>query len=65
MTPDPSPATGPAIQRISSHEVYRNRWMSLREDEIERPDGSRGIYSVVDKPDFALVIPAETCAPGG
>ncbi len=59
MTPDPSPATGPAIQRISSHEVYRNRWMSLREDEIERPDGSRGIYSVVDKPDFALVIPAE------
>lgn len=65
MTPDPPPAdTGPApplpaIRQLSSRVVYRNRWMTLREDEIERPDGSRGIYSVVDRPDFALVIPAE------
>ncbi len=33
--------------------------MRLRRDEIERRDGSRGSYAVVDKPDFALVIPAE------
>jgi 8-oxo-dGTP pyrophosphatase MutT (NUDIX family) len=33
--------------------------MSLRQDEIERRDGSRGTYAVVDKPDFALVVPAE------
>jgi len=33
--------------------------MTLREDEIEHEDGSRGIYSVVDKPDFALVVPLE------
>ena len=33
--------------------------MSLRRDEIERRDGSRGVYAVVDKPDFALVIPAD------
>ena len=44
---------------MSTREVYRNRWMTVREDEIRRPDGSTGIYSVVDKPDFALVIPAE------
>ena len=44
---------------MSTREVYRNPWMALREDEIRRPDGSAGIYSVVDKPDFALVIPAE------
>ncbi|MBW8482999.1 NUDIX hydrolase [Actinomadura sp. PM05-2] len=33
--------------------------MAVREDEIERPDGSRGVYGVVDKPDFALVVPME------
>ena len=31
--------------------------MVLREDDIRRPDGSLGIYSVVDKPTFALVMP--------
>jgi 8-oxo-dGTP pyrophosphatase MutT (NUDIX family) len=39
--------------------VYGNRWMSLREDEIRLPDGSAGIYSVVDKPTAALIIPME------
>ncbi|THV40690.1 NUDIX domain-containing protein [Glycomyces buryatensis] len=34
--------------------------MTLREDEIERRDGSRGIYSVVEKPDFALIVPEES-----
>lgn len=31
--------------------------MRLREDEIELADGSLGRYGVVEKPDFALVIP--------
>src|SRR6267142_354910 len=47
------------IRRLGSRRVYANRWMTLREDDIERPDGSTGIYAVVDKPDFALVIPVE------
>jgi len=47
------------VRRIGTREVYRNRWLSLREDQVRRPDGSHGVYSVVDKPDFALVIPAE------
>lgn len=33
--------------------------MTLRRDDIERRDGSRGTYAVVDKANFALVIPAE------
>jgi ADP-ribose pyrophosphatase len=45
------------MKTLRSREVYRNRWMSVREDEIERTDGSTGLYGVVDKPDFALVIP--------
>ncbi len=52
-------ADGPAITRLSSRIVYENPWMIVREDEIERPDGSRGVYGVIDKPDFALVVPAE------
>ncbi|MGH3590926.1 MAG: NUDIX domain-containing protein [Pseudonocardiaceae bacterium] len=60
MTPrpeiDPSDVT---IQQVSSRIVYQNPWMRLREDVIRRPDGSQGIYSYVDKPDFALIIPVE------
>jgi 8-oxo-dGTP pyrophosphatase MutT (NUDIX family) len=39
--------------------VYCNAWLSVREDEVARADGSTGIYGVVDKPDFSLVIPQE------
>jgi 8-oxo-dGDP phosphatase len=47
------------IQRLGSREVYRNNWLSLREDDIRHPDGSAGIYSVIDKPAYALVIPCD------
>jgi 8-oxo-dGTP pyrophosphatase MutT (NUDIX family) len=39
--------------------VHRNAWMSVREDEVVLPDGTPGRYGVVDKPDFALVVPRE------
>jgi ADP-ribose pyrophosphatase len=32
---------------LSSREIYRNKWLSLREDQIALPDGRRGIYGVV------------------
>lgn len=48
-----------SIKTLSSRVVYRNPWLSLREDRIEHADGSPGLYSVIDKPDFALVIPWE------
>lgn len=44
---------------MASREVYRNDWLTLREDEIRRPDGSDGIYAVVDKPHYALVIASD------
>jgi 8-oxo-dGTP pyrophosphatase MutT (NUDIX family) len=47
------------IQRTGSREVYRNEWLTLREDDIRRTDGSTGIYSVIDKPAYALVIPCD------
>jgi 8-oxo-dGDP phosphatase len=44
------------IEPVASHEVYRNPWMIVREDDVRRQDGSLGIYGVIDKPDYALVI---------
>jgi 8-oxo-dGTP pyrophosphatase MutT (NUDIX family) len=41
---------------VSTRDVYANRWLRLREDVVRRRDGSTGIYSVVEKTDFALVI---------
>ncbi len=47
------------MHRTSTREVYANPWMTVREDGVRRPDGSDGIYGVVDKPDYALVIPLD------
>lgn len=30
-----------------SREIYRNPWISVREDEVVRPDGAPGVYGVV------------------
>lgn len=53
-----------AIKTISSREVYRNPWTRVREDVIERANGKRGIYGVVDKDPACIVIPLEVGAEG-
>ncbi len=63
--PPPGPAGRPTlchalgVRTTSSREVYRNPWIRVREDVLEHADGTRGLYGVVERPDFALVIPAE------
>ena len=47
------------MRTTGSREVYRNPWILVREDAVERADGSTGVYGVVEKPHFGLVIPAE------
>jgi 8-oxo-dGTP pyrophosphatase MutT (NUDIX family) len=47
------------VRTTSSREVYRNPWIRVREDVVARQDGSTGVYGVVEKPSFGLVIPAE------
>ena len=42
---------------LSSRIAYENRWTRLREDRIRHPDGSDGIYGVVERSDFAVVVP--------
>lgn len=45
------------IERVARRTPYENRWMKLHEDTVRFQDGSQGIYGIVDKSDFALVIP--------
>lgn len=45
------------MKTLSSQVVYQNRWMRVREDKVELADGSSGLYGVVEKVDFALIIP--------
>ena len=52
-------AAEPEIRTLSSSVVYSDNWTRLRRDEIERSDGSKGTYAVVQRDNFALVIPAE------
>jgi 8-oxo-dGTP pyrophosphatase MutT (NUDIX family) len=49
----------PAITTLASREVYRNHWMMLREDEILRSNGERGVYGVVEKEDAAIILPID------
>lgn len=53
----PDPTT--EIRTEASNIVYQNRWMTVREDRIVRADGSRGLYGVVEKPDFAVIAAYE------
>ena len=47
------------MRTTGSREVYRNPWLRVREDAVERADGSVGVYGVVERPHFALVLPYE------
>lgn len=45
------------IKQLTTKVVYQNPWMKVLEDEVEFQNGHKGIYGVVDKSDFALIIP--------
>jgi 8-oxo-dGTP pyrophosphatase MutT (NUDIX family) len=52
------------IKTISTREVYRNPWCSVREDIIERIDPAGGpaipgIYGVMDKQPSSIIVPLE------
>jgi ADP-ribose pyrophosphatase len=58
MNPGPS-GIDRSITTLASREVYRNPWLRVREDEILRSNGKRGIYGVVDKDDCAIILPID------
>ncbi|MBI4050821.1 MAG: NUDIX hydrolase [Candidatus Doudnabacteria bacterium] len=44
-------------KKLKSHEVFQNPFYSIYEDEIIRPDGSRGRYYILRKPPGVVVVP--------
>lgn len=46
----------------TSKQVYENAWLRLREDRVTRPDGSGGIYGVVEVKHPAVFVVALTDA---
>ena len=58
MSAENTPETH-SITTLASREVYRNPWLSVREDQILRSNGKPGIYGVVDKEDCAIIIPLD------
>jgi 8-oxo-dGTP pyrophosphatase MutT (NUDIX family) len=42
---------------LSTRIAYENRWTRVREDQIRHPDGSLGLYGVVERSDFVVVVP--------
>lgn len=45
------------IKKLSSRPKYSNPWLSVREDIVEFDNGHQGIYSVIEKSDFVVIIP--------
>lgn len=42
---------------LSSRQIYQNKWLSLREDLVELPDGRTTIYGVVTCGDCVGILP--------
>jgi 8-oxo-dGTP pyrophosphatase MutT (NUDIX family) len=48
-----------AMSRWHTHDsrvVYENAWISVREDDVDRPDGSRGVYGVLELRNPAVFV---------
>jgi 8-oxo-dGTP pyrophosphatase MutT (NUDIX family) len=48
-----------SIRQVNTRIVYRNPWMTVREDQVERDNGQPGIYGVVEKHDSAVILPID------
>lgn len=49
MDPDQPVPTESPWRTLATREVYRNPWMTVREDEVVTPTGTEGVYGVVSK----------------
>lgn len=43
-------------KKLKSETVYKNKWYSVRRDEVIRPDGKPGEYNVIEALDGTFVI---------
>ena len=58
VDPDPShPLSREPWRARSTHPVYENRWIKVREDEVLLPDGRSTVYGVVECAECVGVLP--------
>ena len=43
------------FKTVSTKVVYQNPWITVREDEIIRPDGSEGVYGVMESKNSVII----------
>ena len=48
------------FKTLSTRIAYSNPWTAVREDIIERPDGKEGLYGVVERGEFVVILPLHT-----
>jgi 8-oxo-dGTP pyrophosphatase MutT (NUDIX family) len=48
--------TNNPFRTLSSKTVYENPWMRVREDSVIRPDGTSGIYGVMESEDSVVIV---------
>ncbi|WP_136707484.1 NUDIX hydrolase [Agromyces sp. H66] len=44
---------------LTTRLAYANPWMRVREDLVRWPGGHESVYGVVEKPDFAVILPRD------
>lgn len=47
------------METLNTVTVYNDQWLTVRQDEVRRSDGTTSTYSVVEAADCALVIPLD------
>lgn len=45
------------VKILSTKEIYKGKWLTLRKDEFIKPDGTRVSYEVVERGDLVIIIP--------
>lgn len=44
-------------KKLSSKTVHQNPWYSIRQDQVIKPDGHKGVYNVIVKGPAVFVVP--------
>ena len=57
VTPGSSPLARVPWRTTSTRPIYRNRWIDVREDMVELPDGHTTVYGVVECSECVGVLP--------
>jgi 8-oxo-dGTP pyrophosphatase MutT (NUDIX family) len=45
------------ITQLTTRVAYENKWLRVREDTVRRPDGTQGLYGVVERREFVVLVP--------